>query len=468
MKARHVLIPVVTERRGDDVTVHTALCRAWSEPTAHGAPARNVPSDADLRLAPVAAPLLNSGSTHLFDSGCTAIMAVRKLGLDASRWALWQWLRRYAWIDSRQLYAADTLPDLGHSAELGLALALLAPIAGFRGTLMATGSLTPPDEVLTVQGDPLGVRVQHTPAHRELRDTDAPVYAVAQTAAKLRRLAASWPGGSGGALCFTPIQDRNGDLVDTLPETRALRAAGIEVVPVASLGEAARRLECRRWPLLLADWAALTLLAILVVGAAFLIWRAWPIPLAFERGGGAAGYSEPFIACITPDERHTRPKALPRADAIARIGPGQKLAWTVKVGNAEAWDARLLRVLDPLGYYLLFAMVFADGTVELQDHAPAGKERAASPAFRAVPGEPWQQWVEMPITGAPGEHTLVVLARRGRPFDIRALRHGLDTLDLESRSDKINAAVNYLQAQAPGFLDFQLDRSDHAPDPCND
>jgi hypothetical protein len=488
MKPSQVLAPVVELRQGAQPAA--AICTLWSEPAGGAIALKNIPADkvADLRLAPVAAPLLEA---NLFDSGCIAAMAVRRLGVPPPALALWQRLRgsigqqtksSWSWVEGRRLYAAGAIPDRAESSELALALALMLPAAGFRGVVMATGSLSEPQYPAEQQHHGPGVRVsqqleqpagqQEQPERRNLPDTDTLVHPVDGLPEKLAKLAEEArmrslgnrdrPGG----ICFTPLEAAPGQAVETLPEARDLQDAGVRLLPVRSLQQAATHLECKTWRLLPGDWIIWALLVGLLVTGAFWAWRAWPIPLAFERGGGAAGYTEPFIACLSQDQRYTRPEPIGRRDGIARIAAGQKLAWIIQVGKPDAWDAPLLQFLDPSGYYLLFAMVYADGSIELQDHTPAGRQRPGNPPFRAAAGMSWSQWIQIPTEAAAGEANLVILARRDRPFDTRSLRQGLDALRLDERNDRVNPAVNYLQAQAPGFLDFQLERSDHVPDPC--
>lgn len=464
MKRRPVLVPVVQAQTERDAPARTAICTLWCEPAPRGEHPTDIPSDADLRLAPVAAPLLEA---NLFDSGCTAAMAVRKLGLAPPPLAIRQRLRPQAWLQGRRLYAADAVPTIGSSAELGLALALLLPCSRFRGLVMATGSLSEPEGCGTGSTRPAEPPV--TAVHPSM-DTDTSVYPVGALADKLARLrehaCAVRDGGGPAVICFTPRTDAAGVPTEDLPETQALRDLGVAVVPVGSLGEAVDRLGCRRWPWLVTDWLALGLVGALAVGAALWVWRDWPIPLAFERGGGEAGYTEPFIACVAPDERYTLAKPLPRRGVIAGIGAGDKLTWTVGVGDPRAWDAQVLRRFGSAGYHLLFAVVFADGKVELQDHTPAGGQRAASPSYRVAPGDPWAQWYEVPQASAEGEAALVILARRDRPFDIDRLHRGLDAVAGAPAPERRNRALGYLETQAPGFLYFQFDRWSHVPSPC--
>ncbi|MBK1720088.1 hypothetical protein CKO27_21015 [Thiocystis violacea] len=431
-----------------------AICRLWCEPSAAGESQRDVPSDADKRLAPVAAPLL---SAQLFESGCVAAMAVRKLGLRPAPLAWWQRLRPYAWLESRRLFAADAIPTLGSSAELGLALALLLPSARFKGVAIASGSLS-----------------GEAP---ELRDRDVAVHPVGRLEEKLRKILdrseALLAAGRGPspALCFTPITDDQGRSVAELEIVARLRRQGIEVVPIRWLSEAIMRLGCERLPLMGADRlvlaAGLTFGIGIALAASAWLWRAYPIPLAFERGGGQAIASEPYLACVTTDGRHTIPQPIARQNRIPWLKGGQKLAWSVRVGTPDAWDARVLSTFGSRGYYLLFAVVSAEGRRILVDHAPADDHRKTSPIYRTIPGELWEQWFQIPPAFEEGECALVILARRDRSFDPNALGRALAAqAGPRQGADWLNSAVNFLQSQAPGFLIYQFGKSNDVPDRC--
>lgn len=450
MERRQLYVPVVSYP--PDARGSVALCSLWCEPAGSGEPPRDVPSDADKRLAPVAARLL---SANLFQSGCTAAMAVRKLGLRLGRLAFWQRLRPYAWLESRRLCAGDSIPAVGSSAELGLALALLLPHARYQGPVFASGSLS---------GD-----------SPELRERDTAVGTVGGLEQKLgevlRRAEGLLAGVRGPALCFTPLRDEEGRPVAELTPAARLRELGVEVVPVAWLSEAVARLGCGRVPLLAADRlalaAGLALILGLGAGGAARLWRDFPIPLAFERGGGEAVAREPYLACGSRDGRHLLPHPIVRRDQIPRLPPGQHLAWSVSVGAADAWDARVMAALGSRGYYLLFAVLAADGSSILIHQAPADGRQGTSAPYRAVPGTLWEQWFQIPRDLAPGETLLLILARRDRGFDPEALGQALRSgSGPRGGTDWLNQAVHLLQAQAPGSLVYQFDRSGDVPDPC--
>lgn len=452
MKRRSVYVPVTRLPGAPSPSVETTIRAVWCDPTPVGEPPGKAPPGVDKHVAPVIARLYDTG---LYMFGCMAAMAVRKLGRPPPSLALWQRWHPHAWFETRRLDAADTISWEGQSAELGLALALLLPGAQFGGVVMASGSLT---------GET-----------RELRDRDVAVHPVGHLEAKLRELLKHSTGirrlsGGRGALCFTPPTDDQGRPVAELAVTGQLRERGIEVVPIGWLSEAVKRLGCGRAPFLPADLITLatilTLALGLVLGGAAWLWRDYPIPLAFERGGGQAAVREPYVACITADGRHTVPRSIPRQEQIPLLGTGQKLAWAVRAGRSDAWDARLLHTLRSEGYYLLFALVSADGRRVLADRAPAGGEASSAP-YRVPAGETWEQWFQVPAELGEGEQALVILARRDRGFDPDALGRALDArAGSATGADAVYRAVNFLQSQAPGVLVYQFDRSGDGPDVC--
>ncbi len=95
----------------------------------------------------VAAPLRKVG---LYQAGCTAASAARKIGLEPPLTALYQRISRLAWIEGQRLQpAVGKGPSEGRSAELGLALVLLMSASGGHDQqIIATGALG---------GQPLGV-----------------------------------------------------------------------------------------------------------------------------------------------------------------------------------------------------------------------------------------------------------------------------------------------------------------------
>lgn len=196
---------------------------------------------------PVAAPLRSAG---LYESGCTAVAAVRKLGLTPPPGAVYQKFHRLAYVNDLRLHlTAARAPSEwqthagaieGRSAELALALALL--LAASRR----------PDRLVIATG-----RLGAQPAGTRSEDPDVEVLEVGKVPEKLRlieRLALDHklprgPNHTDSVWVFTPATFKNGEAsvaVETLPEVRRLKMLGITVIQVGTLSEAAGHLAVKR------------------------------------------------------------------------------------------------------------------------------------------------------------------------------------------------------------------------------
>lgn len=223
----------------------------------------------------VAAPLRPTG---LYESGCTAAAAVRKRGLKKPLGAVYQALHRQAYVNTLRLHlVAARAPSEwqtragmieGRSAELALALALL--LAASRGPhhlVIATGRLG---------GQPAGTRPE---------DPDVEVLSVGKLPEKLRLVeelakTRNLPRGrdhTDPIWLFTPTMSENGGesvTVEALPEVARLKDVGITVIPVKTLGEAARRLKAQRarWMWQDSAWIGGIFCVPLILGAVIYGW----------------------------------------------------------------------------------------------------------------------------------------------------------------------------------------------------
>lgn len=292
MKERYsVNIPVVPVASAAVLETGGSLLEIYAQPHGFGEdPTDRLPAQAqDTRQAQalddqavrkqwdrVAAPLRQAG---LYQSGCTAASAVRKLELKKPTLAVYQRLNRRAYVDTLRLHlAAARVPAdwqtaagniEGRSAELGLALVLLlAASQAPHRLVIATGRLG---------GQPAGTRPE---------DPDVEVLSVGKLPEKLRlveRLAINkeLPRGwdhSDPVWLFTPTTfDNDGEpvAVETLPEVARLQALGVTVIPVKTLGEAAGHLKAKRARWMWQDGACLGGVACLLLVSGAAIWR-WP------------------------------------------------------------------------------------------------------------------------------------------------------------------------------------------------
>ena len=274
----------------------------------------------------VAAPLRKVG---LYQAGCAAASAVRKLGIRQPLTAMYQRISRLAWIEGQRLQSAGARgPSEGRSAELGLALVLLMCASGSRHRqIIATGALG---------GQPRGVV-----------EDDVEVLPVGSLPEKLRLVGTlaqhgGLPGvGSGGEmLFFTPRrfeQDGLWSEVESLPEVLGLKECGVRVVPVERLSEAAAELRALRARHLFHDHLAQAMIALLLLvaltGYGWSMVRERPIPMAFVPGGGAALDPEPYQACFTKDGGFY-PIPLEREGLARSIPVGETLGWRVRIGES--------------------------------------------------------------------------------------------------------------------------------------
>ena len=392
----------------------------------------------------VAAPLRKVG---LYQAGCAAASAVRKLGIRQPLTAMYQRISRLAWIEGQRLQAAGARgPSEGQSAELGLALVLLMCASGSRQRqIIATGALG---------GQPQGVV-----------EDDVEVLPVGSLPAKLRLVltlarhgALPGLGASGELLFFTPRRFERDGLwaeVDSLPEVAALRDLGVRVVPVERLSQAATELRALRARHLVHDHMAQVVVAALLLAVALgYIWSAAKegrIPMIFLPGGGGALAAEPYQACFTPEGSYY-PMPLDR-DGIARLVPvGATIGWTVQVGERPEQRAGLGTWFAPSRYYLAQVMVSEHSRAKVLVPELTGAGMVSVP-----PAGIWEWAWE--LNDNPEINGLVLLAK-SQPFDADALREAiLEKFPQASDDDgeaglDVSAAVNFVASQAPGAATF--------------
>ena len=396
----------------------------------------------------VAAPLRKVG---LYQAGCAAASAVRKLGIRQPLTALYQRVSRLAWIEGQRLQPAGARgPSEGQSAELGLALVLLMCASGSRHRqIIATGALG---------GQPHGVL-----------DDDVEVLPVGSLPEKLRLVGAlaqhgGLPGVGAGAevLFFTPRwfeRDGRAAEVETLPEVALLKDMGVRVVPVERLSEAAAELKALRARHLFHDRVAQALVAGLLLGAlAGYGWSALqqqPIAMTFLPGGGAALEPEPYQACFSPDGGFY-PIPLGREGVARSIPVGETLGWRVQIGEPENGRSGLASWLAPEHYYVAQVMVSERSRAKV-----IVPQLAGAGAVTVPPGGIWEWGWQ--LNDRSESNGLVLLAQAERPFDPDALRAqlieqfpsaagaGPDGAEID-----VTAALNFIAGRAPGAATFVI------------
>jgi hypothetical protein len=393
----------------------------------------------------VAAPLRKVG---LYQAGCAAASAVRKLGIRQPLTAMYQRVSRLAWIEGQRLQPAGARgPSEGRSAELGLALVLLMCASGSRQRqIIATGALG---------GQPRGVV-----------EDDVEVLPVGSLPEKLRLVGTlaqhgSLPGvGAGGEmLFFTPRRFEQDGLwsdVESLPEVAALKDHGVRVVPVERLSEAAAELRALRARHLFHDHLAQAVIALLLLvalsGYGWTMVRERPIPMTFVAGGGAALDPEPYQACFTNDGGFY-PIPLEREGLARSIPAGETLGWRVRIGEPADGAAGLASWLAPESYYVAQVMVSERSRAKIIVPQLAGSGIVTVP-----PGGIWEWGWQ--LNEEPESNALVLLAQAHEPFDPDVLRAALveefppaagghDGAGLD-----VTAASNFIASKAPGAATF--------------
>jgi hypothetical protein len=393
----------------------------------------------------VAAPLRKVG---LYQAGCAAASAVRKLGIRQPLTALYQRVSRLAWIEGQRLQSAGARgPSEGRSAELGLALVLLMCASGSRHRqVIATGALG---------GQPHGV----------LED-DVEVLPVGSLPEKLRLVGTlarhgGLPGvGAGGeVLFFTPRrfeQDGRWTEVASLPEVGGLKELGVRVAPVERLSEAAAELKALRARHLFHDHLAQALVAgLLLVALAGYGWSTLEqrsIPMTFLPGGGDALEPEPFHACFSNDGGFY-PIPLQRQGLARSIPAGETLAWRVQIGEPANGASGLAAWFAPEHYYVAQVMVSEHSRAKIIIPQLPGTD-----AFTIPAGGVWEWGWQ--LNDQTENNGLVLLAQAQEPFDPDALRAALIEEFPPAAGDRndgnldVTAATNFIAGKAPGAATF--------------
>lgn len=391
----------------------------------------------------VAAPLRKVG---LYQAGCAAASAVRKLGIEPPFSALYQRISRLAWIEGQRLQSATPQgPSEGRSAELGLGLVLLMCASGSRDRqVIATGALG---------AQPQGVS-----------DDDVEILPVGSLVEKLRLVLAlaghnSLPRFEAGRelLFFTPRQfDDVGEMRDvaSLSEVDQLQHVGVRVVPVNHLSEAAAVLNAKHSRHLFPDRVAqAAIFASILIASVTAIWSALPaqtVPLTFQPAGGLAQESEPYEACFTNDGGfHAIPFG--RAGVARNMPSASTLGWRVQVGEPIESDGWLNSWFADGQYYVAQVMLSEHSRSKVIVPQSTGDRDLTIPS-----GDFWEWgWQLIDVVES---NVIVLLANPDQPFKAEDLNSAFlerfpEAADPGKDLD-ITAAANFLVTQAPGSVRF--------------
>lgn len=227
----------------------------------------------------------------LYENGLLAVNSVRKLGLKIPFSALYQRLKKYAWLDNQRLHYVNVLGCEGESSQLGLAIALLlnAGVSPIRYAI-ATGKLS------------------NETQKNQYMDYDVAIDSIMGVQQKLqllirKRKANKLPNES--LYFFTPYyQDKKEQYpVKDLAEIKELAALNINVKPIKWLSEAAKILHADKSRYLAQDKAILAttgmVSSLTLATLLYLSWWHSPIPVQILTGKNKA---EPFLVCSNRDD----------------------------------------------------------------------------------------------------------------------------------------------------------------------
>lgn len=406
----------------------------------------------------VAAPLRKVG---LYQAGCAAASAARKVGIEPPLTALYQRISRLAWIEGQRLQpAVGKGPSEGRSAELGLALVLLMSASGSHDQqIIATGALG---------GQPLGVSTD-----------DVEITPVGSVPEKLRLVATLARNKAlprfderRKLLFFVPKQFQRDDVwheTTSLPEVDELAELGVRVVTVSRLSEAAAILNARQSRHLFYDrLAQAAMIGLVAFGTAAFAWSHWTthrdIPIRFIAGGGSALSPEPYQACFTNDGGFY-PAPLSRTGVERSLPTGATLAWRVQIGQPPDEQGLIARWFAPESYRVAQAMLSRHSSVKvIIPETPDGGP------VKISPGEIWEWGWQ--LNNLPEINSLVLLAMADKPIDADTLRSDLIERFPKARGSApgdegldVTAAANYLAAKAMGAAKFNV-RTLERTSPC--
>lgn len=241
---------------------------------------------------------------------------------------------------------------------------------------------------------------------------------------------------------------------------KALRAVGVEIHPVASLGAAAKVLGIkppaqtarkRRRPWL---WS-LALLGLVggYVGFAFYRYASQPIVLGDGRP------FRPHIACLDagdPPALTKPPVAIRQSQAggesMPVVPPHAQLAWEIPVGTAEeaaSWPRRLLKQLGYPGYQTAIVLVGELSGVKRGDSVRPPKRTTS-----VWPGGLFRH--SKAVEGTLETNLLVLLVNRYRRFNSSDLERLEQELTVEWQKAGLSAVRAYLETQADATLEFRF------------
>ncbi len=389
---------------------------------------------------------------RLYPAGTIALAAIRKLKLRPQGFALASWLGSggkpgfLSVSNAPDLYGLN--PENSSSAQLGLALALLMYLGEAKPWVaIATGRLGVEDSVLANGAAKPNVSV-------------LPIGLFDQKIEAVGRLLEDYKGTALASEIhfFFPAKtetgestsDAYGDALETLRARFRSRDVSLKLCPVSSLNEALAVLgidTIRRsvWDkVATVGISAMAAAALFAVGAQ--IWLSQPIPLAFAKIAIENGsqVETPLRVRYSPSDGALEMTArCKNATGMPVFVSGDRLLLRAHVTS-------LSKIANYLGGYRFTVVVISE--ISGVKVYPPESWTAAIGANSTGAAD-----VSIPITAPKEENKVIVLARRILPFDTQALRHKIAAaIEGKAPADRINAAVNILVQESPGYLDYSF------------
>lgn len=402
----------------------------------------------------VSAPL-RKNSPVLYQSGCVAANAIRKIRFKHPLCAFFQFFKPNAIIETKRLHSVTAWgPTEGRSAELGLALALAANMCKKnRSVILATGALSSSKEFkdsgLLFRADDIKVQ----PVGSLLEKLKLLLHEI--QAGNFRELIANQE-----LLVITPRfckQAGKEQEVKKLAEVKSLNSLGVKVVPVDWLSEALTIMKADTTHYLVLDRVIQIMLGLIILLAvtvgSWMIWRDAEIPMAFTLVNPGNIEAEPFELCTSGQKHYALP--IRKMSLVPTMPVTGIIGWRVIIGEQNSFDSSLATHFGFQGYFIA-VMIVSEFSPTTFDYARVGN---TTRPLRIIPGQSYEGWVK--LNDRAEINALVILAQRHPQFDTNLLReqfqkrfHSANLSSVNNRRLDVDAATDFFETLAPGSLIF--------------
>ena len=383
---------------------------------------------------------------NLYEDGLLAVNRVRKLELKKPLFAVFQYFRKYSYLDNQRLYSAHVFHAEGDSAQLGLALALLLNVSDSKVTsVIATGKLCRD--------------TRENPKHKN----DTAVEEVGGIEKKLALVLSKRKSGDLGSapslFCFTPVYlDANKqEKIATLPIVKDLAEVGIVVKPIAWLSDAAKILLANTTRYLLWDTLCLSVLVTLLLFGMYSVW--WHNPINIKIMSGDHHKDEPFLVCTSVDQVSyydlKREGGIPVFPLLSQQNENVNVGLGITLKPEKSFLTSY--------YYTVFIHIGEKTGIHIIDKQASGGQ-AITATDEAPPLSMYWPMVE---ENSLAEDNVILVAFQRTPIDANQLRDQIKREFPDNKQLDVLQARDFLLPQFPGSYAF-LYRSIIAQPPCID